>query len=308
MNAQTNALTNDLNAAAKAASKEAKRKASRKANDAVRAAAAEKAAAEKEAADKAAYDEFCAVEPTIESAAPSNESAAPSNESAAPTIESAAPSNESAAPSNESAAPTIESAETNRDKSVRMQALILESIKTRIDNAPSANFKKNMSAELSALSGRNALIAIERCIELEVDFEALAKQYAIFDSRAHDYVAIYAAQKIRKAVFALACGMTSVFDGYTVAILRNLVKLQALSNRGSQISLSNKVVFSEDMQTEAVRSFKMCEPSTASTQASSTRQMLRFMNICNVIKGRKDDSITLTDSSAAKKVQALFTV
>jgi hypothetical protein len=61
------------------------------------------------------------------------------------------------------------------------------------------------------------------------------------------------------------------------------------------------------MQTEAVRSFKMCEPSTASTQASSTRQMLRFMNICNVVKGRKDDSITLTESNAAKKVQTLFT-
>lgn len=207
--------------------------------------------------------------------------------------------------------PTIESAaplaESNADKAVRMQALILESIKTRIDNAPSDNFKKNMNAELSALNGRNALIAIERCIELEIDFEALAKQYAISDARSHDYIAIYAAQKIRKAVFALACGMTSVFDGYTVAILRNLIKLQALSNRGSQISLSNKVVFSEDMQTEAVRSFKMCEPSTASTQASSTRQMLRFMNICNVVKGRKDDSITLTESNAAKKVQTLFT-
>jgi hypothetical protein len=208
---------------------------------------------------------------------------------------------------------TIESAapvqtESNADKAVRMQTLILESIKTRIVNAPSDNFKKNMNAELSALSGRNALIAIERCIELEIDFEALSRQYAISDARAHDYIAIYAAQKIRKAVFALACGMTSVFDGYTVAILRNLTKLQALSNRGSQISLSNKVVFSEDMQTEAVRSFKMCEPSTASTQASSTRQMLRFMNICNVVKGRKDDSITLTESNAAKKVQALFSV
>jgi hypothetical protein len=209
----------------------------------------------------------------------------------------------------ESAAPVQAetNAEANAAKAVRMQTLLLDSIKSRIANAPSDNFKKNMNAELSALSGRNALIAIERCIELEVDFETLAKQYAISDARAHDYIAIYAAQKIRKAVFALACGMTSVFDGYTVAILRNLIKLQALSNRGSQISLSNKVVFSEDMQTEAVRSFKMCEPSTASTQASSTRQMLRFMNICNVVKGRKDDSITLTESNAAKKVEALFT-
>lgn len=206
---------------------------------------------------------------------------------------------------------TIESAapvqETNAAKAVRMQALLLEAIDARIVAAPSDNFKKNMKTERDQLSGRNALIAIERCIELECDFEALARQYSISDARAHDYVAIYAAQKIRKAVFALACGMTSVFDGYTQAIVKNLVKLQSLSNRGSQISLSNKVVFTEDMQTEAVRSFKMCEPSTASTQASSTRQMLRFMNICNVVKGKKDDSITLTESRAAAKVQALFT-
>jgi hypothetical protein len=35
--------------------------------------------------------------------------------------------------------------------------------------------------------------------------------------------------------------------------------------------------------------------------------MLRFLNVCNVIKSRKDDSITLTDAAAAKKVQAMFT-
>jgi len=196
---------------------------------------------------------------------------------------------------------------TSAEKAEAAQSMLLAAIQTRIDNAPSDNFKKNMLAEKNALSGRNALIALEKCIELEVDFVALAKSFAVVDNKAHDYVAIYAAQKVRKAVFALACGMSSVFDGYTQAILKNLIKLESLSNRGSQMSLSNKVVFSEDMQTQAVRSFKMCEPSTASTQASSTRQMLRFLNVCNVVKSRKDDSITLTDSNAAKKVVSMFT-
>lgn len=195
---------------------------------------------------------------------------------------------------------------SNAERAAKAQETLCASIQVRVDAAPNDNFKKNMLAEKNALSGRNALIAIEKCIALDVDFDALAKSYAITDKNAHDYIAIYAAQKIRKSIFALACGMTSVFDGYTQAIMRNLVKLQSLSNRGSQISLSNKVVFNEDMQSEAVRSFKMCEPSTASTQASSTRQAMRFLNVCNVIKSRKDDSMTLTDSAAAKAVQAMF--
>lgn len=192
------------------------------------------------------------------------------------------------------------------ERAQQAQALMLASIQVRVDAAPNDNFKKNMLAEKNQFSGRNALLAIEKCIALDVDFAALATAYAITDKNAHDYVAIYAAQKIRKSVFALACGMTSVFDGYTQAIMSNLVKLQSLSNRGSQRALSNKVVFDEDMQTEAVRSFKVCEPSTASTQASSTRQAMRFLNVCNVIKSRKDDAMTLTDSQAAQKLQAMF--
>lgn len=207
---------------------------------------------------------------------------------------------------NEASGPVALSAEELRARAEAAQALLLESVQVRIDNAANANFAKNMTAEYRALDGKNALIAIEKCIALEVDFAALATAYAITDKNAHDYVAIYAAQKIRKSLFALACGMTSVFDGYTNAIMSNLVRLQSISNRGSQRALSNKVVFDEDMQTEAVRSFKVCEPSTASTQASSTRQAMRFLNICNVIKSRKDDAMTLTDSLAAQKLQAMF--
>lgn len=204
------------------------------------------------------------------------------------------------------AQPVVLSAEELRAKAEAAQALLLESVQVRIDNAPSANFAKNMLAELNALSGRNALIAIEKCVELEVDFESLATAYAIADDKAHDYVAIYAAQKIRKSLFALATGMTSVFDGYTRSIMQNLVSLHSLSNRGSQRALSRAIVFDEAMQTEAVRAYKDCAPSTASTQASSTRQAMRFLNVCNVAKSKKDDAMTFTESKAAQKLQAMF--
>jgi hypothetical protein len=210
----------------------------------------------------------------------------------------------------EAAAKELENAEasakTLREQAAEAQKQLCDAIAVRIEHAPNANFAKNMHAELRALSGTNAMLAIEKCIALEVDFDALARAYATTDKNSYDYIAIYAAQKVRKSLFALATGMTSVFDGYTQAIMRNLVKLESLSNRGSQISLSNKVVFTEDMQSQAVRSFKLCEPSTASTQASSTRQAMRFLNVCNVIKSRKDDSMTLTDSKAAQAVQAMF--
>lgn len=192
-------------------------------------------------------------------------------------------------------------------RAVRAQDALCDAIRNRIAHAANANFAKNMNAELKQLSGRNALIAIEKCIALEVDFFEIARCYAITEKSAHDYVAIYAAQKIRKAVFALACGMSSVFDGYTVAILKNLIKIENLSNRGSQRSLSRAIVFDKDEQENTIiRAFKDCAPSTASTQASSTRQMLRFMNVCNVVKNQKDDVMTFTESNAALKVQSIF--
>jgi hypothetical protein len=199
------------------------------------------------------------------------------------------------------AAPTV-----TIDRAEVAQTAILESIRARVAVAPNDNFKKNMLAELNQFSGANAKRAIELCIELEIDFNSLARSIAITESRNQDYVAIYALQKVRKAVFALAQKSRAVFDGYSHSIIANIVSLQALTNKTAQMSICKSIEFSELEQTQAIRRYKECTPSTASTQASSTRQMLRFLNICTVVKNKKDDSIALTESKAASTVQAIF--
>jgi hypothetical protein len=194
---------------------------------------------------------------------------------------------------------TVSAAET-------AQTAILESIRARLAAADNDNFRKNMSAELNQFSGLNARRAIELCIEQEVDFTALARSIALTDKRNQDYVAIYALQKVRKAMFALAQKSRAVFDGYSHSIMHNIVSLQTLSNKSAQMSICKSIEFGELEQTQAIKRFKECTPSTASTQASSTRQMLRFLNICTVVKGRKDDAIALTESKAAQTVQSIF--
>jgi len=61
------------------------------------------------------------------------------------------------------------------------------------------------------------------------------------------------------------------------------------------------------LQTEqAVRVYHNCNPSTASTQASSTRMMLKHLNICTVRKGAKGDSISFADSKTSQLIQELY--
>ncbi|MFT4064304.1 hypothetical protein [Paraburkholderia sp.] len=205
----------------------------------------------------------------------------------------------------EVSAPVVETVVTV-DRAAAAQSAILDAIKARVASAPNDNFRKNMSAELNQFSGANAKRAIELCIELEIDFESLARSIAITEARNADYVAIYALQKVRKAVFALAQKSRAVFDGYSHSIIHNIVSLQALTNKTAQMSICKSIEFSELEQVQAIKRYKECTPSTASTQASSTRQMLRFLNICTVVKNKKDDSIALTESKAAQAVQSIF--
>lgn len=186
-----------------------------------------------------------------------------------------------------------------------VQVKIVASLQSRLDNAPNANFAKNMQVEIKQFSDESMLRCIESLQTLEYDFSALIDALAIADNKNGDYIAIYALQKIRKAVRSIAQGLKA-FDGYTNSILHNLCNLQALSNINAQRSICKKIEFSEDEQQVILRRLHECSPSTASTQASSTRMMLKALNVCNVRKGAKGDSISFTDAPIAAKVQSMF--
>lgn len=191
-------------------------------------------------------------------------------------------------------------------KGETMQKKIIEALETRIENAPNENQRDTIRAEKAQFEKKSALAALVAMQELELDIAALANKIAIADKSNSDFIAVYALQKIRKSIFAIAQKSVSAFDKYTNSIIKNLASLQSLDNLNAQRSICSKIELDEMQQAQAVRVYHNCSPSTASTQASSTRMMLHHLNICNVRKGAKGDSISFADTKIAEVVKELY--
>lgn len=191
-------------------------------------------------------------------------------------------------------------------KAETLQKKIIEALQVRIDNAPNANQADTIRAEQQQFEKKAALHALENLQALEVNMQALFDSLAICDKSNDSFIGVYVIQKIRKAAFALSQKSVAAFDKYSNSIIKNLATLQALDNLNTQRAICSKIELDEMQQAQAVRVYHNCSPSTASTQASSTRMMLHHLNICNVRKGAKGDSISFTDTAAAKAVQALY--
>jgi hypothetical protein len=191
-------------------------------------------------------------------------------------------------------------------KGETLQAKVINAIQSRIESANNANQSKTLTAELQQFSAKSAIAALQALQNLEVDVDTLAKRIAISDKVNRDFVAVYALQKVRKTIYALALKSSAALDRYSFSILKNLCDLQRLDNLNTQRAICSKIELDELAQEQAVRVYHNCAPSTASTQASSTRMMLAVLNICDVSKGKKGDSIAFSDSATSKAMQALF--
>ena len=178
------------------------------------------------------------------------------------------------------------------------------SMQVRIDNAQNdnmrefltkqqTNFEKLSEAQIAALQALN------------IDFKTLSAQIAL-DKTNKEFLAQYALEKVIKACKALASGSSAMLDKYTFSIVKNLNTLQTLDNLNTQRAICSKIEIDLMQVEQFVKVYHNCSPSTASTQASSTRMMLQALNVCNVSKGSKADSISFTDSESALKMQALF--
>lgn len=187
-----------------------------------------------------------------------------------------------------------------------LQKNIIAALQARIDNAPNENQKDNLIAEQKQFEGKAGAHVLESLQALQINMQELFANIAICESRNSEFIAVYALQKIRKAAFALAHKQTSYFDKYTFSIVKNLNQLQALDNLNTQRAICSKIELDALATEQAVKQYWNCNPSTASTQASSTRMMLKHLQICNVRKGAKGDSISFADSSSAQLVQELF--
>jgi hypothetical protein len=132
---------------------------------------------------------------------------------------------------------------------------------------------------------------------------ALFDQY-IANATQHDakacardsFVAVKVNVKIVRMLDAIGRGAIACADEYSQTIIAN-----ALHNDGKIISkaalvcLSSNIEFNELDQTQVIKNRMRKAATTASTQRSSTREMLRILDLAACNKGAKGDDITLTE-------------
>jgi hypothetical protein len=121
-----------------------------------------------------------------------------------------------------------------------------------------------------------------------------------------NYVAVKVLVKIISTLQAIAVKMPSDLDPYTRTIGANLCKLNGVSNKTNLVCLSKSIEYSALDSTQAIARRYDCSPATASTQSSSTRMTLNYLGICDVVKGRQGDIMTLCDNERARQFVAIF--
>jgi hypothetical protein len=188
---------------------------------------------------------------------------------------------------------------------VDFQALILSAIQVRIDSAPNENQKDNLQTEYKFFADNNGQIILNKVSHI-IDIQNLARKISIIEKSNVDFVAVYALQKIRKMIYSLANNTKSFIDGYSNSIISNMVKLQEITNKSALIALSKSIEYSELDKVQEIKRTINVAVSTASTQASSTRQMLNILNIANVTKRKNGDEFQFNDNETAKTIIAFY--
>lgn len=195
----------------------------------------------------------------------------------------------------------------SRVVSVSSYDALIDALKHRIANAENENQVKNLSAELKFFSDANGKLIVEKCESLGIDVAKLAAKIAILKHESkHDYLAIYALQKVRKTMYAVANNVKRFLDGYTNAVLTNLMSLQELNTKEARMSMCKTIEYDELEEVRNITRTMNCNESTASTQVSSTRMMLDALSIAVVHKGMKNDNLVFSDSAATKIVTTFY--
>lgn len=185
------------------------------------------------------------------------------------------------------------------------QALITV-LEARNETAPSNDLKTSIN------NARSHARALDQLFS-QKSFAPIAKR--LLDSisivspkdNREDFVAVKVVVKIINTANGIAKAEKSLVDPYSKTIIENLVSLQGLSNKSALVSLSNSIHYTEDDQKQKLTSKYGCSAGTAGTQASSTRMMLRSLDICEVLKSKRGDTLSLKENDRAAMLVGLFT-
>lgn len=160
-----------------------------------------------------------------------------------------------------------------------------------------------------AQNAKTARAVLAKMAAMGFDLDALAAHFANTESgKGKPYIAIKAITKARQMFTALATDTITAFDGYTYAVLVNMVQTgKALDSHDMMACVSKSVkkhaALSKGVPVECI---KDSSPSTASTQVSSTRGFLGDLRILSVTKGKNGDRAEWAQTEQAGIVRAWF--
>lgn len=183
---------------------------------------------------------------------------------------------------------------------------LLDTLTARNEAAPSndlvtsINNTKSHARALDALFGQKAFDPIAK--RLLTSLSIVSPK----DNR-EEFIAVKVVVKVIAAANAIAKGSTALLDPYSRTIIENLIKLQSVSNKSALVSLSRAVIYTDDDQKAHLVAKWDCSAGTAGTQASSTRMMLKNLDICEVVKGARGDMMVIKTNERAAALVELFT-
>lgn len=177
--------------------------------------------------------------------------------------------------------------------------------------ARNAEVKSNdtETAAKNVIRDRAAFNACFARAEFAEVFERMLKNCAIADRKQNpvDFVAVKTLVKIVSTARAIGQGIKRELDGYTMTIGENLCALGGLRIKDGLVSLSRNVEYTElEPQASLVRRMNS-SVGTAGAQSGSTRMCLREMGIAQVVKGKRNDEMSIAaDNPRAQAFVKLF--
>lgn len=168
--------------------------------------------------------------------------------------------------------------------------------------------KDTVTAHNNVVAGSKAIDLLMSKPEFKELQASILKKARIADAKQdkQNFIAVKVLVKMVACMVALGQGLKAELDPYTRTIVANLIDLKSLNNKSALVSLSRGIVYDElEQQAKLVAQYN-CSANTAGTQCSSTRMMLLHLDVCEVIKGKRNDVTFIKDNERMNALSALF--
>ena len=176
-----------------------------------------------------------------------------------------------------------------------------EAFKSMVD----AGIKPVVSSEYSTIAKRidgQSFIATIDKVRTMFDLQYFTRAIGNVEKKSgndSDYMQLKSIEKVLKFFEAIALNDYKKLDGYTYYLLYNTLKNAGSLNAQACFITLSKRSMSEDEISVVIKKFMNATPGTASTQTSSTKELLRCLGLTNHAKGQREVGIELTIDAQA---------